>query len=228
MSPEGSITDTIKDDLIVLPGMMIGSLLRIQFEGIGSSRSYLIGMDPGHFLIVQAPPLPDIASKRYEKNHLVVSYLFSGRVYAFRCTLLGLVKELYRFLILSYPDAIETINLRKHERISCIIAAEVSVKGQAYRGIVSDISKGGCSFEFDRTERQAFPDLKVQDEIVISMHLPEKTEETVFNTVVRVIREDQKTMTSGLQFIASNIISETDTKSEKNLTEYLRTLSSFS
>jgi hypothetical protein len=59
------------------------------------------------------------------------------------------------------------------------------------------------------------------------MRLSEKTEETVFNTVVRVIRADQKTMTSGLQFIASNIISETDAKSEKNLTEYLLTLSSF-
>jgi c-di-GMP-binding flagellar brake protein YcgR len=110
-------------------------------------------MDPGHFLIIQTPPLPDIASKRYEKNHLVISYLFSGRVYAFSCTLLGLVKELYRFLNLSYPEAIETISLRKYERISCIIATEVSVKGQAYRGIVSDISKGGCSFEFARIEQ---------------------------------------------------------------------------
>lgn len=225
MSPEGSITDTKKADFITLPGMTMGTLLRIQFEGIGSSRSYLIGMDPGHFLIIQTPPLPDIMSKRYEKNHVVISYLFSGRVYAFRCTLLGLVKELYRFLILSYPEATEVINLRKYERISCIIAAEVSVKGQSYRGIVSDISKGGCSFEFDRPEQKAFPDLKVKEEIVISMRLPEKTEETVFNTVVRMIHVDKQTMTSGLQFIASNF-SETDAKPEKNLTEYLLTLNS--
>lgn len=223
MPPESSVTDTKKAEFIDLPGLTMGTLLRVQLEGIGSSRSHLIGMDPGRFLIIQIPTLPDIASKRYEKNHVVVSYFFSGSVCAFRCTLLGLVKEIYRFAILSYPEAKEMINLRKHERISCIIDAEVNVEGQPYRGIVSDISKGGCSFEFDRTEQQAFPDLKIKNEIVISMHLPEKTEETAFNTVIRILRADKEAMMCGLQFIPS-AFSETDAESGGILAEYLLTL----
>jgi len=223
MSQESSITDTQKPDFIYLPGMSIGTSLRVQCEGIGSSLSYMIGMDPGRFLIIQAPNLPDILSKRYAKNHVVISYLFSGSVYAFRCTLLSIVKEVYRFLILSYPEAIEIINLRRHERISCLIAAEVRFKGQVYRGIVSDISKGGCSFEFDRTEKHDFPDLNVQDEIAVSLRLPEKTEETVFNSVVRIVRTDRETMISGLQFIPS-VNKETDLASETRLAAYLSTL----
>jgi hypothetical protein len=129
-----------------LPGIFPGTLLQVQFEGLGASRSRLIGMEAGKFLIIRMPPIPDISSKRYEKNHCIIRYLFSGRVYAFRCTLLGLIKEPYRLSILSYPEAIDELNLRKHERISCIVAAEVGVEGWQYEGIVSNISGGGMQF----------------------------------------------------------------------------------
>jgi c-di-GMP-binding flagellar brake protein YcgR len=158
-----------KTAILDLPGMTIGMLLRVQFMGIGSSRSHLVGMDPGHFLIIRTPPLIDISSKRHEKNHVTVSYLFYGRVYAFRCTLLLLVKESYCLAILSYPEALDNINLRKHERISCIIDAEIRAHEETYEGVVSNISKGGCSFEFSRSDQRGFPNLNVQDEIIISM-----------------------------------------------------------
>ena len=191
--------------------------------GIGSSRSRLIGMDPGNYLIIQTPPLVDIGSKRHEKNHVIVSYLYYGRVYAFRCTLLLLAKEPYRFALLSYPEALENINLRKHERISCIIIAEVRAHDQSYEGIVSDISKGGCSFEFNRSDQRGFPILNVQEELIISLQLKEKGEITVFNTVIRAIHADKESMLCGLQFITSGF-GDADAESEKKLAEFLLTL----
>lgn len=223
MSPDSSIPVRKKTDFLDLPGMTIGMLLRVQFKGIGSSRSRLIGMDPGHFLIIQTPSLVDIGSKRHEKNHVTVSYLFYGRVYAFRCTLLLIVKEPYRFAILSYPEALDNINLRKHERISCIIDAEIRVQEETYEGVVSDISKGGCSFEFSRSDQRGFPSLNVQDGMIISMRLNDTGEITVLNTIIRAIHADKESMLCGLQFTISGF-GETDAESENALAKYLSTL----
>jgi hypothetical protein len=223
MSSESSLPVGKKTDFIDQPGMTLGILLRVQFMGIGSSRSRLIGMDPGNYFIIQPPSLVDIASKRHEKNHVIVSYCSMGGSMPFAAPCCWLVKEPYRFAVLSYPEALENINLRKHERISCIIVAEIRVHDQPHEGIVSNISKGGCSFEFNRSDQQGFPSLNVQEEIIISLQLKEKGEITVFNTVIRAIHTDKESMVCGLQFTTSGF-SETDAESEKKLAEYLLTL----
>lgn len=224
MPPESTLTAKRTNNIIDLPGIFPGTLLQVQFEGLGASRSRLLGMEMGKFLIIRTPPIPDIGSQRYEKNHCIIRYLFSGRVYAFRCTLLGLVKEPYRMSILTYPEAIEELNLRKHERISCIVAAEVCVEGLSYEGIVTDVSQGGCSFEFNSQQvGQDFPQLKIQDEVSIAMHLGDRAETTAFPAVLRSMFNDDKNMIAGLQFAKSGLMEEY-AKSEKMLENYLKTL----
>ena len=198
-------------------------LIQAQFEGLGSSQSRLIGLDYGNFIIIQTPPLADIGSKLFQKNHVIIRYLFSGYVYAFRCTLLSLVKEPYRLSILSYPEAFENMNLRKHERLPCIIAAEVNLKGRVNDGIVSNISMGGCSFEFNRSNRRDFPDLDFNEEAIIALHLHEQEEATVHNAIIREIHMDKESMTVGLQFTASEF-KESNAIAERELREYLLTL----
>jgi hypothetical protein len=223
MTPQGFQPLSKKIDYIDLPGMSMGMLLQIQFEGLGSSQSRLIGMDYGHYIIIRTPPLAGIRSKLFEKNHGIIRYLFSGHVYAFHCTLLSVVTEPYRLSILSYPESLENMNLRKHERISCIIAAEVNLKGWVNKGIVSNISMGGCSFEFDRSCRREFPDLKVHEEVVIALYLHDEGETTVFSAVIRKVQIDQESMMVGLQFTESES-AESGTKSETDLRGYLLTL----
>jgi hypothetical protein len=221
MAPDNNPPAFVKGEFTDYPGLSLGTLLQVQFEGLGSSKSRLIGIEPGNFLIIQTPPIASIASKLYQKNHGIVRYLFSGRVYAFRTTLLSLVREPYRLAIIAYPTSIEHINLRKHERIASLIAAEVSVAGQPFDGIISDISNGGCSFEFSKAEGKVFPLLKIRDAIAISMQLAEG-KATVFDTEVRSVRTDREGMTAGLQFVPSGF-KETDDQSQKELGDYIRT-----
>jgi c-di-GMP-binding flagellar brake protein YcgR len=210
MSPENIFSTSRITDFVNIPGIAPQTLL-------------LIGWDPGRYLIIQTPPLIDIGSKLFQKNHCIVRYLFAGQVYAFRCTLLSLIKEPYRLSILSYPEVIENVNLRQHERIPCIIAAEISVNEQLYEGIISDISAGGCSFELNKSNQRGFPQLKVQGETVIAMQLKEKEKATVFNTIIRSIQTDKESMMVGLKF-TSSIFPETDAESAKDLEAYLQTL----
>lgn len=205
-----------------LPGLSVGTLLQVQFEGLGASRSRLVGMEPGNFLIILTPPIVNLVTKLHEKNHGIVRYLFSGRVYAFRATLLSIIKEPFRLSILTYPSSIENINLRKSERISSLIAASIRVNGQSHEGIISDISSGGCSFEFNKSNQRAFPELQVLDEVIISMSLKETTEATVFNATVRSVRMDNVNMTTGIQFKPSDF-KETDEISARELRDYIKT-----
>ncbi|MCX5819779.1 MAG: flagellar brake protein [Deltaproteobacteria bacterium] len=221
MAPDSVSSVRGKSEFIGHTGLSVGTLLQVQFEGLGASRSHLVGMEPGNFLIILTPPIANLGSKLYQKNHAIVRYLFSGRVYAFRSTLLSLIKEPYRLSILTYPTSIENVNLRKHERISSLIAAEMSAKGQLHEGIISDISNGGCSFEFNKSDQRAFPELKVLDEVVISMLLKETSTATVFNATVRSVLTDNENMMAGIQFAQSDF-KETDEKAAKELSDYLQ------
>jgi len=223
MTSQGLSPVSKKADFINLPGMSMGMLLQIQFEGSRSLKSRLIGLDYGNFIITLTPPLAGIGSKLYEKNHGIIRYLFSGQIYAFRCTLLSLINRPYRLSIFSYPEVVENMNLRKHERIPCMIAAEVNLRGRMSEGIVSNISMGGCSFELRRNSQREFPDLKVQDEIIITLNLQEHGETTIHNAIIRAVHMDTEVMTVGFQFVNSEF-EESDPKSERELREYLLTL----
>ena len=212
-----------KSYFIDLPGMLPGMLLHIQIEDIGSSQSRLIGMDYGNFIVIKAPLLAGIESQLFEKNRCMIRYSFSGNVYAFQCTLLDPGKAPYRISILSYPEAVENMNLRAHERKPCVIAAEVNLKGGVNQGIVSNISMGGCLFEFNRISGQAFPQLDIYGETVIALYLNGQGTATVFKATIRKVHMDKESVTTGLQFTAS-VSTEPGSNPEWELKEYLLTL----
>ena len=212
-----------KSDFIDLPGISPGMLLHIQFEDIGSSQSRLIGLDYGNFIVIRTPLLADIESQLSEKNRCMIRYLFSGNVYAFQCTLLDLVKGPYRLSILSYPEAVENMNLRENERKPCVVVAEVNLKGGVNQGIVSNISMGGCLFEFNRISGQAFPQLDIYGETVIALYLNGQGTATVFKATIRKVHMDKESVTTGLQFTAS-VSTEPGSNPEWELKEYLLTL----
>jgi hypothetical protein len=204
---------------IYLPGLSLGTTFQIKFEGLGTAQTNLIGMNAGKFLICERPPISDIWSKLYQKNHAIVRYIFTGRIYSFSCTLLELIKNPYRLSILSYPETVEVINLREHERISCNINAEVTVGNRLHEGIIANISWRGCSFEVERTDEN-LPQLRVNEEILIAIHFKESAKPTFFRTIVRWVNMDSLRIKSGLQFSKSDI-TEQDKASEKDLKDYL-------
>lgn len=210
-----------KDELFGLPGVSLGTLLQLQFEGLGSSRSTLVGMEPGKFLIVNTPPIAEIGSKLFMKNHGIVRYLSSGNVYAFRCTLLGLIKEPFRLAILSYPEAFENMNLRKHERISCILDAAVSHYEKKYGGLVTDLSIGGCSFEFNKSDLTAFPEIKIADKLIIFIQLKQRADLPDIHAIVRSMKKDKDTLSLGMQFVPAGLTAEFELI-QKGLSDFIR------
>jgi len=208
--------DVRQRKVIALPGLSPGMIIQVQMEGTGMAHSHFIGLSPGEFLIVKTPPvisnearLPENRlydkhkSRLYEKDRIVIRYFSSGWVYGFRCTLLSLINFPSQMAIVSYPEAIDKRNLRKHERFCCDVSAEILVAGNLYPGVVKNISWGGSSFEYVAAEDKRFPILKVEDIIELTMHNKDR-ETATFSSVVRNIKADNEAVTIGLEFCYSD------------------------
>ena len=185
------------------PGLHLGTVLQVQVEGLGAALSNLIGVEEGLHLIIKTPLIADIGKKLYERNHIIIRYVHAGQVFGFRSTIMVLIKEPFRFCILSYPTSVEILNLRKHERISCLIPIEIRLPQGIYGGFIEDLSVGGCSFDLNTPDAGAFPDLKIGDEAVLAIKLSDNKESNLIRIVVRAMKLDCRTMKLGAQFIKS-------------------------
>jgi c-di-GMP-binding flagellar brake protein YcgR len=135
----------------VCVGLEFGTPLNVQFEGVGSAKSMLVGIDRHRCLIIKPPSLSGIETRLFKKNQTVVSYLHEGMVYGFRCTLIGIIKTPFPLLILSYPEASETLNLRKHKRMPCLLAGRFRGGESGRKIVLTDISNSGCSLTIAET-----------------------------------------------------------------------------
>jgi len=177
--------------------------LQVHVEGLGSVLSSLVGMEDGLHLIIKTPPMAEIATKLFQKNIIIIRYFHAGQVFGFRSTLLSIIKEPFRLCILSYPTSIETLNIRQHDRIYCLLPAEIKLPQGRYEGLLEDVSMGGCCFVLNIPQDGKFPSIKIGDETLLFFNLSENMERVFFNIIVRSIRCDIQTMRLGVQFLKS-------------------------
>jgi hypothetical protein len=181
------------------PGLTMGTALQVKVKGLGSAQSNLVGMEDGVYLIIKTPPTAEITTKLFQKN-IIVRYFHAGQIFSFRSTLLGIIKEPFRLWILSYPTSVNIFNLRKHNRIYCLLPAQIKLSSGLYYGFIEDISMGGCYFELNTLRNGKFPSIKIGDEAVLFFDLQENKEKVVLNFVVLAIKDDTRTMKVGVQW----------------------------
>ncbi len=64
--------------------------------------------------------------------------------------------------------------------MSCIIDVEVGIRGRGYGGIVTDISLGGCSFEFNKPDSLDFPDIGISEAVSMMLNCKDKGISPIF------------------------------------------------
>jgi len=175
-----------------------GTPLRISCKGFTESyKSVLTGMERDRYLICNTPDIPGIWTMLYKMNQIIVRYIHRGIVYGFKCTLMGIIEDPLHLMILSYPDNIETVKLRKHERITCLIPATASIDSTTYKGAVLDISMGGCSFKCNVSSND---EIAVKENDAISMQIAGLQGNQILKLGVANIRRYNKKITLGGQF----------------------------
>jgi hypothetical protein len=110
-----------------------------------STSGELVGMQVGGYLIVQ---LTEAGWKKLEppgRGSLKVRYLCSGDVFGFDSTLLRAIEQPDLLVFLSYPEEVESCNVRSQVRVNCYLPVQVNVPGrEPARGAIVNIHQDGC------------------------------------------------------------------------------------
>jgi c-di-GMP-binding flagellar brake protein YcgR len=154
-----------------------GTTLLIDIEGFECSfKSLFVGMKFNEYIVV-TPPSPEASDKAKipEGAFLNVRYLCGGKSFSFQTRLIKMASNPVDLLLLSFPESIKSGEKRSQKRINCFLSAKVEFKtgekGEVIHGVIKDISKTGCRFQF--TVPESKKDLfKVDEEAILRCHFP--------------------------------------------------------
>ncbi|MGE4504103.1 MAG: flagellar brake protein [Desulfovibrionaceae bacterium] len=129
---------------------VVGSKALLETYGVREQlRCTLVGWSVDEFVVLKAPLNPGIRSRVTDGSQLAVRYLHGGELVGFRAEYIDFIFRPLPLLFVSYPDRFERHGLRGSARVSYSCLATLSAKGATYRGLLLDISEGGCRFCFD-------------------------------------------------------------------------------
>ena len=150
----------------------LGCKLFVQIEGIKDRlSSFLIGMMPNSYLIINTPVMTGIEYLLSEGKGLVLRYMHLGEVYGFHSTVLRSITNPSKITFLSYPQQIEKINLRKKPRISCFIPASLNHEKDELKGVIKNLSTEGIKFTTKTLEGSQIHQVPVGNDITICFPL---------------------------------------------------------
>lgn len=179
----------------------IGSRVLIEIEG-GDERieSIFVGQEPNKYLIVQAPTSSDVISTFTEDNYVIVRYIIIGARHSFHSRILGCATKPYPVVFLSYPQFVESVNLRKKRRVACYIPASAKINQHEKPGVLTDINSDGCRFNFSVSADDPTEIIQEDDTITISFQLLGIEGDQKCNGKVQNIEKNNDILSVGIQF----------------------------
>jgi hypothetical protein len=134
-------------------------------------------------------------------DEIVVRMAVESEVVGFKTRVAEVIQGSITLYLVMFPEQVETINLRKSERLSLFIPANVNLRygGQKsedfhmLQGVVVNLSRGGCCVT---TKRPIDMNMEVR------LHFTLPGEKHLFKVDGRVLRSGQKeqVFTQGIQF----------------------------
>jgi hypothetical protein len=123
-----------------------------------------------------------------------------GVVYGFLSNVMYYSPRPSAILFISYPKAVEILNLRTTQRVDCILPAVVNLIEGEYRGVILDISAKGCKFLLEAQLEQDLPPVQLEQPITISFQLVGIAETLLSEGTVRNLRQEPCCIELGIEF----------------------------
>lgn len=109
----------------------------------------------------------------------VVRFVFAGIIYGFTAKFIKNYNTPIGLLVLTYPEDVQAVSLRKSKRISTFLPTVLETGGKLYPGAIVDLSEGGCLFIAERS------DLVPGKTCRLHMNLPTGKKVTALPSVMR-------------------------------------------
>lgn len=199
----GENTSAVKEGKDYRLTLEMGRVLLIQFQGMEDRfKVGFVGMEADHFLILRAPASHIPKEHLSPGNQVTTRFVHLGNAYGFRSSVLSHIASPVPLLFLSYPQRIETLNLREAKRIECFIPASARIGDEAFAGLITDISTGGCRFSFRLPKGHDDVAMEVEDAVTLSFPLLGMEGEKVFQGLIMNISRDLEKRSLGVRFDA--------------------------
>lgn len=177
----------------------LGSDVLLQLKGLRERlKGFLVGMEPAKYILLKIPSASVLNEEIDTGAEMVVRYVFMGNVFAFRATVLGGISEPFPITFISYPQSIESLNLRSAKRIECNIPCDLFIRNKQTPGVIMDISYNGAGLTCELSDTMK---IDTDDEISLSFPLPGMKGEQYYTGLVRNIVKDKTKASLGVQFI---------------------------
>jgi c-di-GMP-binding flagellar brake protein YcgR len=186
------------EKLAIAPGIE----LNMQIEGMEEKfKSNLIGIEAPNYLMIRMQ-IPNRFRSQVDKGTtFLVRYVYMGNLYGFRTKSLGSIEKPYKITFLSYPDKVESLNIRKAQRVSCYIPSTLELDKMQFRGLVMEISRSGTRFAVN-TGTDIVNMIKLNDPVKISFPLLGFDGMHTFKGIIKSIISDTAGISFGIQFEA--------------------------
>jgi HD-GYP domain-containing protein (c-di-GMP phosphodiesterase class II) len=180
----------------------VGNQVQIEFAGKSDRfNAKFIGMDPGAYLIIHLPSLADFKEQIFKGRGAVLRYICNGTVYGFETKIITYTLQPSRLLFLSYPEKITTCEIRRHARFDCFFFTRAAIGGETYRGIVSNISIGGCLFMTDQLSEKQAANVKLDDPVTLDFQVFDGKGVKDLPGEVRNVRRGENRVEIGVRFL---------------------------
>lgn len=171
----------------------------------GRLQSFFVGYITKRCIITMFPIVPEmnrslLLEHLYKGNTMTVRYIHSGTVLGFTAPIMHVSFTPLPLLFLEYPERIESFNLRKDGRVSCLFPASVARDAVEYSGALSDISKSGCSITLPAEENRAVS-VEIDDHLTLRCPLLFAAEQAEIVCMVKRINKNSAKVELGLKFI---------------------------
>jgi hypothetical protein len=180
----------------------IGTPLQLEIKGFSTRfKSSLVGALPDEYLIVTAPKLTMFVGQPKHllpESEVVVRYVHRGNAWGFQSKLTRVISTPAKLLVLEYPSEIENFNLRSDERIECLLPGGIELQKAKRKGVVLDISIGGCRFSFSESKEPI--DVAVDAELKLRCQLPGIEGDQEFEGRVKRVEKDKMRTVLGIEF----------------------------
>lgn len=192
------------DNRKLLSKLHVGTPLYLEIDGLDERlNSFLIGICPKRFILVSIPKQAESEPSKiypllYSGNNMTCYTLCPGMAVAFSSHIIRFVMSPYPMLFLGYPAKLELINIRKHARINCLFEAVLHAGQTQVNGMITDLSRGGCSFVFPSDS--GAPQLDVNMPVVLESRQLAAQDDSTFQASVRSFRNKSDNKCIGLQF----------------------------
>ncbi len=172
-----------------------------------SFRGLFIGFKPREYLVIDVPRSSEIGDLLGGSPTVTGMFCTAGTVVRFKAAVTDFIRKSAWLLIVAYPEMLEKIrDLRNAFRAECSFPCKLVTVSEhkEYRGVMEDVSTGGCRFAFQLSQPAQAKLFDVKKEVLLEFELPGSAgKKGLFGEILHVSRYGSEILL-GIKFSDNN------------------------